>query len=71
MNKPQQPEWFVYMIRADDHTLYSITTNLERRLKQHQNGKGGAKYFRGRCAVKLCSLNLGTVAVAQQSARRR
>jgi len=54
MNKPQQPEWFVYMIRADDQTLYTgITTDLERRLKQHQNGKGGAKYFRGRCAVKF------------------
>jgi putative endonuclease len=53
MNQSQQPEWFVYMVRADDQTLYAgITTNLERRLKQHKSGKGGAKYFRGRAAVE-------------------
>ena len=51
MNQSQQPEWFVYMVRADDQTLYTgITTDLERRLKQHQTGRGGAKYFRGRQA---------------------
>jgi putative endonuclease len=43
--------WFVYIIRASDDSLYTgITTDLERRLKQHQTGKGGAKYFRGRQA---------------------
>jgi putative endonuclease len=45
------PNWFVYMIRASDDSLYTgITTDLERRLEQHQTGKGGAKYFRGRQA---------------------
>jgi putative endonuclease len=43
--------WYVYIIRASDDSLYTgITTDLERRLKQHQTGKGGAKYFRGRKA---------------------
>ena len=52
MTDDSQPEWFVYMIRADDDTLYTgITTDLIRRLKQHQSGKGGAKYFRGRSAT--------------------
>tara|TARA_Y100001972_G_scaffold103365_1_gene129588 strand:- start:99 stop:344 length:246 start_codon:yes stop_codon:yes gene_type:complete len=40
----------MYVVLCADGTLYcGITTNLERRLKQH-NGviKGGAKYTRGR-----------------------
>lgn len=52
MTNRSQPEWFVYIIRADDDSLYTgITTDLARRLKQHQSGKGGAKYFRGRSAM--------------------
>ena len=42
--------WYMYVVLCADGTLYcGITTNLERRLKQH-NGviKGGAKYTRGR-----------------------
>ena len=42
--------WYVYVLLCNDDSLYcGITTNLERRLKQH-NGviKGGAKYTRGR-----------------------
>ena len=51
MTSDTEPEWFVYMIRADDESLYTgITTDLDRRLEQHQSGKGGAKYFRGRNA---------------------
>lgn len=52
MTNRSQSEWFVYIIRADDDSLYTgITTDLARRLKQHQSGKGGAKYFRGRSAI--------------------
>jgi putative endonuclease len=42
--------WYVYVLLCADHSFYcGITTNLDRRLKQH-NGeiKGGAKYTRGR-----------------------
>lgn len=42
--------WYVYVVVCCDNSFYcGITTNLERRLKQH-NGeiKGGAKYTRGR-----------------------
>jgi putative endonuclease len=54
MSADKQTEWFVYIIRADDQSLYTgITTDLQRRLKQHQSGKGGAKYFRGRRACEL------------------
>ena len=46
--------WFVYIIRASDDSLYTgITTDLDRRLKQHKTGKGGAKYFRGRKACEF------------------
>ena len=46
--------WYVYIIRASDHTLYTgITTDLKRRLTEHQTGKAGAKYFRGRTAVAM------------------
>jgi putative endonuclease len=54
MSSGDSDEWFVYIIRASDHSLYTgITTDLERRLKQHQTGKGGAKYFRGRQACEF------------------
>ena len=47
-------EWYVYIVRASDQTLYTgITTDLDRRLAEHQSGKGGAKYFRGRDALEM------------------
>tara|TARA_Y100000592_G_scaffold16961_1_gene25448 strand:+ start:819 stop:1133 length:315 start_codon:yes stop_codon:yes gene_type:complete len=42
--------WHIYVVVCFDNSFYcGITTNLERRLKQH-NGeiKGGAKYTRSR-----------------------
>ena len=47
-------QWFVYMVRASDDSLYTgITTDLARRLAEHQGGKAGAKYFRGRSAMAI------------------
>jgi putative endonuclease len=44
---------------CSDNSLYTgITTDLERRLYQHRNGKG-AKYFRGRQAVKVVYVESG------------
>lgn len=43
-------QWFVYLLRCADQSLYcGITTQLEKRLKQH-NGHlaGGAKYTKAR-----------------------
>lgn len=46
-------KWFVYILCCSDNTLYTgITNNLERRIKQHNEGKG-AKYTRGRAPVIL------------------
>ncbi len=56
MTEPQKSasEWFVYIIRASDQTLYTgITTDPVRRLAEHQSGKAGAKYFRGRSAIEM------------------
>lgn len=45
--------WFIYILQCSDGTLYTgITNNLERRIKQHNDGKG-AKYTRGRGPVIL------------------
>lgn len=48
-------EWFVYLLRCADNTLYcGITTNLQKRLRQH-NGElvGGAKYTKVRQPCEL------------------
>jgi putative endonuclease len=46
-------DWVVYILRCSDGSLYTgITTNIQRRLEAHRNGKG-AKYFRGRQPVEI------------------
>lgn len=46
-------QYFVYILRCADGTLYTgITDCLERRLAAHNSGKG-AKYTRGRGPVEL------------------
>lgn len=38
--------WYVYIIQTEKGHLYTgITTDLERRFKEHASGKKGAKYF--------------------------
>jgi putative endonuclease len=50
MSKP----WFVYIVRCKDGTLYTgVTTDLERRVKEHNTSKKGAKYTRQRRPVQL------------------
>ena len=51
--KIEQPDWLVYILECSDQTLYTgITTNLEKRIEQHNNGQEGAKYTRVRRPVK-------------------
>ena len=46
--------YFVYMLECADGTLYTgITTDLERRLDEHNNSSKGAKYTRARRPVIL------------------
>lgn len=44
--------WYVYMLRCDDGTLYTgVTTDVARRLAEHNTGRAGAKYTRARRPV--------------------
>ena len=46
--------WFVYILQCADRTLYTgITTDLERRTREHNQGKAGAKYTKARRPVEL------------------
>ena len=47
--------WFVYLLQCSDDSLYAgITTNVERRVKEHnEGGPKSAKYTRHRRPVKL------------------
>lgn len=46
--------WFVYILRCRDGTFYTgITTDLARRLAQHNKGPLGARYTRTRRPVAL------------------
>jgi putative endonuclease len=46
--------WHVYLLRCSDDTFYTgITTDLDRRLAEHNAGAAGAKYTRARRPVTL------------------
>ncbi len=48
------PKYFVYILECSDSTLYvGCTNNLEKRLKQHNESKGGAHYTKIRRPVVL------------------
>lgn len=47
-------EWWVYIVACSDTSLYTgITTNLDRRISEHNDSKKGAKYTRNRRPVVL------------------
>jgi putative endonuclease len=46
--------YFIYILQCADGTFYTgITTNLDRRIEEHNNSKLGAKYTKVRRPVKL------------------
>jgi predicted GIY-YIG superfamily endonuclease len=50
---PVSVSWWVYIVRCSDNSLYTgIATDVERRIAQHNEGKG-ARYTRGRRPVTL------------------
>ena len=56
MPKPLTKQWFVYMLRCSNGCLYTgITTDVQRRLKVHNSGKGSA-YVRAHRPAKLIAL---------------
>lgn len=48
-------DWFLYMVRVKNGSLYTgITVDVERRFQEHvEGGKKAAKYFRGKGALTL------------------
>ena len=45
--------WYVYMVKGSDESLYTgITTDLERRVKEHNDGTG-SKSLLGKLPVEL------------------
>ena len=46
--------WIVYIVKCSDQSLYTgITTDLNRRINEHNNGSKGAKYTRNRRPVTV------------------
>ncbi|MBF0196376.1 MAG: GIY-YIG nuclease family protein [Planctomycetes bacterium] len=55
MQNRNTQDWFVYMLRCADDSIYTgISTDVDRRIEEH-NGKGkkGAKALKGKRPVKL------------------
>ena len=47
-------QWFVYLLECADGSYYTgITTDLERRVNEHNGGARGARYTRARQPVSL------------------
>ena len=46
--------FYVYILRCQDGTFYTgYTSDLERRMRQHRTGKGGARYTKWKKVVSL------------------
>lgn len=51
--------YYVYILKCSDNTLYTgITTNVERRLNEHNTSKKGSKYTRARRPVSICYVEI-------------
>ncbi|MFT7414078.1 MAG: putative endonuclease, partial [Methylophagaceae bacterium] len=47
-------DWFVYIVEAENGHFYTgITTNLARRLTEHQTKQGGARFFHTSAAKQI------------------
>ena len=50
--KVDEKVWYLYVVRCRDNTLYAgVTTNPDRRLKEHNESHRGAKYTKSRRPV--------------------
>ena len=46
--------WYLYVVRCSDDTLYTgVTTDLKRRLNEHNTSNRGAKYTKARRPINL------------------
>ena len=52
--KTKKPLWQVYILKCSDETFYAgVTTDLKRRVDEHNTSALGAKYTSGRRPVEL------------------
>ena len=58
----EDKQWYVYLLRCSDNSYYTgITTDLQRRLSEHNNSRKCAKYTRSRRPVELlCFFSVGS-----------
>lgn len=63
--------WFVYMVKCSDGSFYTgMTTDLKRRLSEHNRSPRGARYTRTRRPVRLvysCSFPLRSGAAKREA----
>lgn len=46
--------YYVYILECSDKTFYTgFTRDIEKRVREHNNGRNGAKYTRSRRPVRL------------------
>ena len=67
------PDWYLYLIRCRDGTLYTgISTDVDRRFAQHQGaGNAGSRYLKGRGPLNLVfQKNLGSKSLALKVERK-
>jgi len=54
LNHNKQKLWYLYIVECSDNSLYTgITTDLNRRITEHNSSNKGAKYTRPRRPVTL------------------
>ena len=64
--------YYVYIVRCSDNSLYTgITTDINRRIREHNETKKGAKYTKSRRPVSLVySALIGNRSSAQKEEYR-
>lgn len=54
IDRSRMTQWYVYILRCADNTLYTgITTEPDRRLEEHNEGTAAARYTRARRPLSL------------------
>ena len=54
MKRDKAKRWFLYVVECSDKSLYTgITTDIDRRINEHNHSKKGAKYTASRRPVHV------------------
>lgn len=74
-SQPLDKAWWMYVVRCSDGTLYTgITTDVDRRIREHNTSLRGAKYTRSRRPVELVYVNKhidrSTVSIAESAFKK-